>query len=346
MLTHDDLVRVLSKGQPGLGLYLGCRAVRRVGVEGEGGEDQGDEELTVITVDNVVDGMARVRTEEGMIMGAATDTLVLFKSAPKVQAAQPPNPNNRVKSGCGQTRGRGQYHEDQREENDEGEADNSLDWMPGAGSKTGTNPFDCMGFVKPIMVDASLSKNETAEKEEVEWETGLSSHRGDHFLDCLDQVRPLHSATKSITGRPLQSSRTRNDKKERLLQSSRTRRDDRKADETTLDHIDRAIASAGRKVMSAGCRSRRERSSGTWQRGGMDSPTMEKGEEKESTDMKNVSRLLKQLKVARGDEGKPGDGISDQNGHLIYAASEMQTYRTSVERQVEEEELKKKSQLS
>ena len=74
----------------------------------------------------------------------------------------------------------------------------------------------------------------------------------------------------------------------------------------------------------------------------MDSPTMEKGEEKESTDMKNVSRLLKQLKVARGDEGKPGDGISDQIGHLIYAASETQTYRTSMERQVEEEELKKR----
>ena len=335
MLTQEDLVRVWSKGQPGLGLYLGCRAVRRVGVEGEGeggGDQQANEELTVVTVDNVVDGMARVRTEEGMIMGAAIDTLVLFKSAPKVQAAQPPNPNNRVKSARGQTCGRGQYHEDQREENDEGEADNSLDWMPGAGSKTGTNPFDCMGIVKPIMVDASLSKNETAEKEEVEWETGLSSHRGDHFLDCLDQVRPLHSATKSITGRPLQSSRTRNDKKERLLQSSRTRRDDRKADETTLDHIDRAIASAGRKVMSAGCRSRRERSSGTWQRGGMDSPTMEEGVEKEPTDMKNVSRLLKQLKVARGDEGKPGNAMSEQNGHLIYAASEKQPYRTSMER--------------
>ena len=84
-----------------------------------GGEDkhQGHEELTVVTVDNVVDGMARVRTEEGMIMGAATDTLVLFKSAPKVQTAQPPNPNNRVKSDCGQTRGRGQYHENQREQN-------------------------------------------------------------------------------------------------------------------------------------------------------------------------------------------------------------------------------------
>ena len=342
-MTQEDLVRVWSKGQPGLGLYLGCRAVRRVGVEGECSGDQGDEELTVVTVDNVVDGMARVRTEEGMIMGAATDTLVLFKSAPKVQTAQPPNSNSRVKSALGQTHGRGQYHEDQREENDEEEADNSFDWMPGAGSKTGTNPFDCMGFVKPIMVDASLSKNETAEKEEVEWETGLSSHRGDHFLDCLDQVRPLHSATKSITGRPLQSSRTRNDKKERLLQSSRTRRDDRKADETTLDHIDRAIASAGRKVMSAGCRSRRERSSGTWQRGGMDSPTMEKGEEKESTDMKNVSRLLKQLKVARGDEGKPGNGISDQNGHLFYSASQKETYRTSMERQVLKGELKKSS---
>jgi len=74
----------------------------------------------------------------------------------------------------------------------------------------------------------------------------------------------------------------------------------------------------------------------------MDSPTMEEGEEKEPIDMKNVSRLLKQLKVARGDEGKPGIGISDQNGHLIYAASEKQTYRTSMERQVEEEELKKK----
>ena len=175
-MTQEDLIRVWSKGQPGLGLYLGCRAVRRVGVEGEGGEDQGNEELTVVTVDNVVDGMARVRTEEGMIMGAATDTLVLFKSAPKVQAAQPPNPNNRVKSARGQTCGRGQYHEDQREENDEGEADNSLDWMPGAGSKTGTNTLDCMGFVKPILADASLSKNETTEKEGVEWETGASAH--------------------------------------------------------------------------------------------------------------------------------------------------------------------------
>ena len=118
MLTQEDLVRVWSKGQPGLGLYLGCRAVRRVGVEGEGeggGDQQANEELTVVTVDNVVDGMARVRTEEGMIMGAATDTLVLFKSAPKVQTAEPPNPNNRVKSACGQTRGRGQCHEDQRE---------------------------------------------------------------------------------------------------------------------------------------------------------------------------------------------------------------------------------------
>ena len=83
MLTQEDLVRVWSKGQPGLGLYLGCRAVRRVGVEweGEGGEDQGNEELTVVTVDNLVDSMARVRTEEGMIMGAATDTLVPFISA-------------------------------------------------------------------------------------------------------------------------------------------------------------------------------------------------------------------------------------------------------------------------
>ena len=69
----------------------------------------------------------------------------------------------------------------------------------------------------------------------------------------------------------------------------------------------------------------------------MDSPTMEEGVEKEPTDMKNVSRLLKQLKVARGDEGKPGNGI----GHLIYAASEKQTYRTSMERQVKEE-LKKR----
>ena len=75
----------------------------------------------------------------------------------------------------------------------------------------------------------------------------------------------------------------------------------------------------------------------------MDSPTMEEGEEKEPTDMKNVSRLLKQLKVARGDEGEPGNGISDQNENLIYAASEKQTYRTSMERQVEEEELKKSS---
>ena len=88
MLTQEDLVRVWSKGQPGLGLYLGCRAVLRVGVEGEGGEDQGDEELTVVTVDNVVDGMARVRTEEGMTMGAATDTLVLFISASKVRGFQ------------------------------------------------------------------------------------------------------------------------------------------------------------------------------------------------------------------------------------------------------------------
>ena len=93
MLTHDDLVRVWSKGQPGLGLYLGCRAVRKVGVEGGGGEDkhQGHEELTVVTVDNLVDGMARVRTEEGMTMGAATDTLVLFISASKVRIAQPSN---------------------------------------------------------------------------------------------------------------------------------------------------------------------------------------------------------------------------------------------------------------
>merc|ERR1719318_2388326 len=267
-----------------------------------------------------------------MIMGAAIDTLVLFKSAPKVQTAQPSN--SREKSSRGQTHGRGQYHEDQREE-----ADNSLDWMSGAGSKTGTNMFDCMGFVKPILADASFSKNETTEKEGVEWEKGPSSHRGDHYLDRLDQVRPLHSATKSTTGRLLQSSRTRNDNKGRPLQSSRTRRDDRKADATTLDHIDRAIASAGR---IAGCRTRKERSSGTWQRGGMDSPTMEEGVEKEPTDMKNVSRLLKQLKVARGDEGKPGNGISDQNGHLIYAASEKQTYRTSMERQVKEEELKKR----
>ena len=84
MLTQEDLVRVWSKGQPGLGLYLGCRAVRRVGVEGEGeggGDQQANEELTVVTVDNVVDGMARVRTEEGMTMGAATDTLVPFISA-------------------------------------------------------------------------------------------------------------------------------------------------------------------------------------------------------------------------------------------------------------------------
>jgi len=337
-MTQEDLVRVWSKGQPGLGLYLGCRAVRRVGVEGEGGEDQGNEELTVVTVDNVVDGMARVRTEEGMIMGAATDTLVLFKSAPKVQIAQPPK--SRIKSSRGRTHGRGQYHEDQKEENEEEKADNSLDWMSGAGSKTGTNMFDCMGFVKPILADASFSKNETTEKEGVEWEKGPSSHRGDHYLDCLDQVRPLHSATKSTTGRLLQSSRTRNDNKGRPLQSSRTRRDDRKADATMLDHIDRAIASAGR---IAGCRTRKERSSGTWQRGGMDSPTMEEGVEKEPTDMKNVSRLLKQLKVARGDEGKPGNGISDQNGHLIYAASEKQTYRTSMERQVKEEELKNSS---
>ena len=35
--------------------------------------------------------------------------------------------------------------------------------------------------------------------------------------------------------------------------------------------------------------------------------------------------------------------MSDQNGHLIYAASEKQTYRTSMERQVEEEELKKET---
>ena len=75
----------------------------------------------------------------------------------------------------------------------------------------------------------------------------------------------------------------------------------------------------------------------------MDSPTMEEGEDKEPTDMKNVSRLLKQLKVAREDEGKPGNGISDQNGDLTYAALEKQTYRTSRERQVEEEELKKSS---
>jgi len=335
MLTQEDLVRVWSKGQPGLGLYLGCRAVRRVGVEGEGGEDQGDEELTVVTVDNVVDGMARVRTEEGMIMSAATDTLVLFKSAPKVQIAQPPN--SRIKSARGRTHGRGQYHEDQKEENEKEKADNSLDWMSGAGSKTGTNMFDCMGFVKPILADASLTANETTEKEGVEWETGLSSHRGDHFMDCLDQVRPLHGATKSTTGR------SRNDKRGRPVQSSRTRRDDRKADAATLDHIGRAIASAGSKVRIAGCRSRRERSSETWQRGGMDSPTMEEGEEKEPTDMKNVSSLLKQLKVARGDEGKPGNGISDQNGDLTYAASEKQTYRTSREGQVEEEELKKSS---
>ena len=340
-MTQEDLIRVWSKGQPGLGLYLGCRAVRRVGVEGEGGEDQGNEELTVVTVDNVVDGMARVRTEEGMIMGAATDTLVLFKSAPKVQLAQPSH--SRVKSACGQTNGRGQYHEDQREENYEEEADNSLDWRSGAGSKTGTNPFDCMGFVKPIMADASISKNETTEKEGVEWETGASAHRGDHFLDCLDQVRPLHTATKSTTGPPLQSNRTRNESKGRPVHSSRTRRADRKADATTLDHIGRAIASAGCSVRIAGCRTRRERSSGTWQRGGMDSPTMEESEEKEPTDMKNVSHLLKQLKVARGDEGKPGNAMSEQNGHLIYAASEKQTYQTSMERHVEVEELKKNS---
>ena len=214
-----------SKGQPGLGLYLGCRAVRRVGVEGEGGEDQGNEELTVVTVDNLVDGMARVRTEEGMTMGAATDTLVLFISASKVRIAQPSN-SQQVKSASGQTRGRGQYHENQREQNDDEETGNSLDWISGTGSKTGTNMFDCMGFVKPILAslvpqptcywkfksevqvrwgpclilaDASLSKNETTEKERVEWETGPSSHRGDHFLDPLDQVRPLHTATKSTT---------------------------------------------------------------------------------------------------------------------------------------------------
>ena len=75
----------------------------------------------------------------------------------------------------------------------------------------------------------------------------------------------------------------------------------------------------------------------------MDSPTMEEGVEKEPTDMKNVSRLLKQLKVARGDEGKPGNGISDQNGHLFYSASQKETYRTSMERQVLKGELKKSS---
>ena len=57
----------------------------------------------------------------------------------------------------------------------------------GAGSKTGTNMFDCMGFVKPILADASFSKNETTEKEGVEWETGASAHRGDIFCDHRDR---------------------------------------------------------------------------------------------------------------------------------------------------------------
>ena len=83
-------------------------------------------------------------------MGAATDTLVLFMSASKVRIAQPSN-SQQVKSASGQTRGRGQYHENQREQNDDEETGNSLDWMSGAGSKTGTNIFDCMGFVKPIL---------------------------------------------------------------------------------------------------------------------------------------------------------------------------------------------------
>ena len=50
METEEELAKAWAKGQPGLGLYLGCRAVRRAG-KGE---------LTVVTVENVVDGMARV----------------------------------------------------------------------------------------------------------------------------------------------------------------------------------------------------------------------------------------------------------------------------------------------
>ena len=299
MATQEELAKAWAKGQPGFGLYLGCRAVRRAaGNKGAVREQTGrfdagkGELLTVVTVENVVDGMARVCEEgSGKSVGAPIDTLVLFKLAKDVGKLQGQGnaakgkvgggrvDGEEVKPDCAQpgnwsdlfstrskqnliipTSSSSDIQDDAEEE--EGESKYGVDWKPGVGTSSGNNWYDCMKFVAPISPAAEAV---TLRSNQFKPSLGTNSEAS----DCLDLGKPSHAA-ESSQGHLFPPGRTSN-------------------------HIRRA---GGRSR-----RTRREEAQEPRRR--MDSPIMEemekeKGAEERSLD---VRHLLEQLKVAREAEG-------------------------------------------
>jgi len=307
METQEELAKAWAKGQPGFGLYLGCRAVRRAGGKGAswgqtGRSDAGEGDLTVVTVENVVDGMARVCEEGGTTLGAPIDTLVLFKlAAPSdIKKSQPiKSHGNAVKSkiltgghvgGADRTKDETNNQSDflkqgpiipmlssmdlQEDDENEEESRFGVDWKPGVGTSSGNNWYDCMKFVAPIPTADSLSSRQCP-----------SVDANFEASECPDLGRPIH-AEKSTQGPLFQPGGTNN-------------------------HIRRA-AGRSRRTRREAQESRRRVDSPTMEE--MDSPTKKEGSEE-------VRHLLEQLKVARETEGQGGveDGGNNRVGGVSIA---------------------------
>ena len=277
METQEELAKAWAKGQPGLGLYLGCRAVRRAdkgaGWDKPGRFGAGKGDLTVVTVENVVDGMARVSEEGGTSMGAPIDTLVLFKlAAPTDVKKLLPTKHQ----GNAVTGGRGHVGE---ADGTEKEIDNRSDLFSKRSKQAPSIP-----------TSASTDLQDDAEEEEsrygVDWKPGVGTSSGNNWYDCMKFVAPVPAPDSSYVAKSTQGP---------LFQAGGT----------------------SNQIRRAGCRSRSTRREAQEPRRRVDSPTMEEMDsptKKEGAE--DVRHLLEQLKVARGTEGGEVEGGKTRLGEL------------------------------
>ena len=329
MATQEELAKAWSKGQPGFGLYLGCNAVRKTckGASDGGRCNAGSDELTVVTVENVVNGKARVRTGEGSLMGASVDTLVLFKPVTTANAEKQHYSRDRKSSiivenlsgdnveegkstrtlngnSCAQPGNwshlfpprseeqAGSSSDLQDDSQEERESKDGLDWRPGQGTSSGNNWYDCMKYIGPVppAEPSSLRTNQPiCSSVGVKCET--KGEREDR--DGLDW-KPGHGTS---------SGNNWYDCMKFVGPVPGVPATGHPGQGRTSNH------------KRAGCQSRRNKREVREPRGGMESPTMEEAAEEKTLD---VSHLIKQLKVARGTEEEEVEGLQHGVGGGSY----------------------------
>ena len=313
MATQEELAKAWAKGQPGLGLYLGCRAVRRVskGTDQTGRFDAGKGELTIVTVENVVDGMARVSEEGGTSMGAPIDTLVLFKLATTTDGVKLQHSKDQGNSIKGRILTNGHIGGDRADRRTEEETDCSRpdNWSDLFSSRSKE------AFILPTSSSSDLQDEDQEEEESkngIDWKPGVGTSSGNNWYDCMKYVGPIPAA-EALTVQSNQSPCPRSDTN---LKASV--REDLGQPLDVAEFIQSPLFQAGRPsnhIRRAGCRSRRNRREVQEPRRRMDSPTMEEMDSstKEERSL-DVSHLLEQLKVAREAEGGEVEGVQNEVG--------------------------------